>query len=107
MENNNLKFDFKDDTLWICIIGETEHHSAAQMRMEIDEKILELCPKQVVLDLSQTDFVDSSGLGLVLGRYTRVQEIQGELVIANPSEHILKILKCAGVDRVMKIEYFG
>lgn len=107
MENNNLKCDFKDGTLRICIIGEIEHHSAAKMRIEIDEKIIELCPKQVVLDLSQTDFIDSSGLGLVLGRYTRVQEIHGELVIANPNEHVLQILKLAGVDRKIKIEYFG
>ena len=107
MENNNLKFDFKDGTLRICIIGEIEHHSAAKMRIEIDEKIIELCPKQVVLDLSQTDFIDSSGLGLILGRYTRVQEIHGELIIANPIEHILQILKLAGVDRKIKIEYFG
>ena len=77
------------------------------MRMEIDEKILELCQKQVVLDLSQTDFVDSSGLGLVIGRAVRMKELHGELIIANPSKRILQILKCAGVDRVMKIEYFG
>ena len=55
MENNNLEFNFKDNILRILLIGEITHKSAAKMRIEIDEKIFELCPKQVVLDLSQTE----------------------------------------------------
>ena len=85
MENNSLNFDFNDGVLRVAIVGEINHHSAASIREAIDEKILELCPKNLVLDLADVSFMDSSGLGLIMGRYQRMQELGGTLTVANPS----------------------
>ena len=62
-----------------------------------------MSPKKVVLDLSQRNFMDSSGVGLIIGRKRAAQEIPAELVIENPSTPIFKLLKAAGMDQIIKI----
>ena len=100
---NNLNFDFKDGTLYVSLIGEIDHHSAASIREAIDEKVLELCPKNLVLDLADAPFIDSSGLGLIMGRYQRMQELGGTLTVANPSAEHQKIFNAAGLNKLVKI----
>ncbi len=102
MIKNNLVFAFEKGALRIFIIGEINHHNVAEMREKIDGKICELSPEKVVLDLSQLYFMDSSGTGLIIGRKQLLQERKAELVIENPDPYILKHLKCAGVDRIIK-----
>ena len=100
---NNLNFDFKDGTLYVSLIGEIDYHSAASTREAIDEKVLELCPKNLVIDLADAPFMDSSGLGLIMGRYQRMQELGGTLTVANPSAEHQKIFKAAGLNKLIKI----
>lgn len=103
MIKDNLVFVFEKGALRVFIIGEINHHNVAEMREKIDQKIGELSPEKAVLDLSRLNFMDSSGMGLILGRQRTLQEISAELVIENPNAHILKHLQCAGVDRIIKI----
>ena len=71
-------------------------------RSSIDAKIYELRPRELVLDLSSIDFMDSSGLGLVMGRYALMQKLGGELFVINPSERALKIFELAGLCKIIK-----
>ncbi len=103
MIKDNLVFALDKDALRIFIIGEINHHNVAEMREKIDGKIREFSPEKVVLDLSRLDFMDSSGMGLIIGRKRALQETQAELVIENPNTYIFKHLKCTGVDRIIKI----
>ena len=103
MENNSLNFDFNDGVLRVTIVGEINHHSAVFVRQEIDEKIQELRPQNLVLDLADAPFMDSSGLGLIMGRYQRMQELGGTLTVANPSAGHQKIFKAAGLNKLVNI----
>ena len=103
MENNSLNFDFNDGVLRVAIVGEINHHNAVFVRQEIDEKIQELNSKNLVLDLAEVSFMDSSGLGLVMGRYQRMQELGGTLTVANPSADHKKLFKLAGLNKLVKI----
>ena len=105
MENNSLNFDFNDGVLRVAIVGEINHHNAVFVRQEIDEKIQELNSKNLVLDLAEVSFMDSSGLGLVMGRYQRMQELGGTLTVANPSAEHKKLFKLAGLrlNKLVKI----
>ena len=103
MIKDNLVFAVEKSTLRIFIIGEITHKNVTEMREKIDGKIGELSPKKVVLDLSQLNFMDSSGVGLINGRKRALQEIPAELVIENPSTPIFKLLKAAGMDQIIKI----
>ena len=89
--------------LIVRLDGEIDHHSAAEIRENLDNMIAETRPKSLVLELSDIDFMDSCGLGLVLGRYRRLQEIGAKMFIKNPSVRIEKILAMAGVDKLIRI----
>ena len=103
MENNSLKFDFNDGVLRVAIVGEINHHRAVSVRQEIDEKIQELRPQNLVLDLADAPFMDSSGLGLIMGRYQLMKDLGGTLTVANPSAEHKKIFKLAGLNKLVKI----
>lgn len=104
MGNYSLNFDFNDGELRAAIVGEINHHSAVFVRQEIDEKIQELRPQNLVLDLADAPFMDSSGLGLIMGRYQLMQDLGGTLTIANPSAEHKKLIKLAGLNKLIKIK---
>jgi len=94
----------KEGVLYIKLVGEIDHHSAKNIREAVDELIIKNNPAELNLDLSAIDFMDSSGLGLVLGRYKKQNDIGGRMKILNPSKRILRILQLAGVEKIIKIE---
>ncbi len=90
-------------TLTIILRGEIDHHNALKLRTSIDNLIIEKQPLKLVLDLASIDFMDSSGLGLIMGRYRKIHELGGEMTIRNPNEAVLKICRLAGLGRLIKI----
>jgi len=91
-------------TLCVAVTGEIDHHNARGIRTEIDEKLYLYRPKKVELDTSGVTFMDSSGLGLILGRFTLAKELGGTLSVVNPSDNVMKILSLAGTSRLFPIE---
>lgn len=88
-----------------CILGgDIDHHSARTIRMQIDEDLYRSRPHRLELDLSQVEFMDSSGLGLILGRFSKASEIGAECILLNPNEQVTKILDVAGIGRLIRIE---
>ncbi len=90
--------------LEIKLTGEIDHHSAVNVRSDIDSLIMDLLPKKVVLDLSEISFMDSSGLGLIMGRYSLIKDLGGVLTLRAPTVAVMKILTLAGMERIIKIE---
>jgi len=95
----------KEGTLIVRITGDVDHHSAPNIREEIDQELVKTRPRELILDLSGTDFMDSSGLGLILGRLRKARELGCRLTLLNPTEPILRILRLAGVEKTLNIEY--
>ncbi|MBQ8431629.1 MAG: anti-sigma factor antagonist [Clostridia bacterium] len=96
-------YETKGDTLVIRVGGEIDHHSAVAVRAGIDEQILEARPGRVLLELSRVDFMDSSGLGLIMGRFALVSKYGGKFAVLDPSPAVLKILRLAGMDRMITV----
>lgn len=94
----------QSDRLEIRLSGEIDHHGAVGVRSEIDGIIAERRPKHLALELSGIDFMDSSGIGLIMGRYARLKAIGGELTVKAPSERVRRILNMAGIERIVRIE---
>ena len=92
--------------LHIRLDGEIDHHSSNQMRSEIDDAIYAYLPEMLVLDFGDVSFMDSSGIGLIMGRHKIVSPLGSDLLIANPSPHISRILKLAGMERLAKIQNY-
>lgn len=93
-----------EEGLVASLDGEIDHHAAREARDALDALIAEARPKVFCLDLAGVAFMDSSGLGLVLGRYRRVSLLGGKMMLRDPSERTEKLLKLAGVDKMMRIE---
>lgn len=94
----------KEQTLIAMLKGEIDHHSARPMREEIDNKIEQYQPKTLVLDFSGVTFMDSSGIGLIMGRHRLIQILGGKLVIQNPPSHIQRVMRISGMERIARIE---
>ena len=92
------------NVLTIKISGEIDHHTAKSIRENADRDIFYHRVKNTVIDLSEVDFMDSSGLGLIMGRYSLMQKLGGELTLRNPHERIVQIFTMAGLQRMVKIE---
>lgn len=92
------------DTLTVKISGDIDHHSSKELREEIDLEIVRIRPKYVVFDLTECEFMDSSGLGLILGRFRKCGECGCEFMLVNPGVKTMRILRMAGVDKLIKIE---
>ena len=97
------KYEMNEDTLNITLSGEIDHHTAKAARVEIDRQIYFFRAKTVILDLSQVGFMDSSGLGLILGRYTHVKELGGALKVLNPTPSVKRLLTLAGTEKIIPI----
>lgn len=104
MNTENLAVVFENGILTAKILGDIDHHSARAVREKIDSSIFDFRPNLVLLDLSAVDFMDSSGLGLILGRFNTASESGAEFKIFSPSRNVKKILELAGIERLIKIE---
>ena len=74
------------------------------MREKIDESVIQSGAKTLVLDFSLVTFMDSSGIGLVMGRFRLMQENGGELVLQNLPAPLRKVMKLAGLDKLAKFQ---
>ena len=91
------------DRVTAFLSGEIDHHTAAAMREEIDKAIAFNQPKMLKLDYSGVTFMDSSGVGLVMGRYRAMQPYGGQIIVANLSPSIYKVMRLAGIEKIAKI----
>ena len=99
-ENASCRAEYREGKLEAIIEGEIDHHSAATIREKIDTLMFRHHPKKLVLNLEKVSFMDSSGLGLILGRASLGQEIGTTVHLIKASDRIRKILSLAGVCRI-------
>lgn len=86
------------------LTGEIDHHSAAPMRAAIDTACADNASRTLVLDFGGVTFMDSSGVGLVMGRFKLMQTLGGELILSNLPAPIRKVMRMAGLDRLAVID---
>lgn len=100
---DNLKLRYVGTTAIFSVLGEIDHHSAKVIKNAVDAELLVKRPDALVLDLSAVNFMDSSGLGLILGRYQSATKLGIEFSLYEPTEAVMKLLKIAGCDRIINI----
>ena len=89
---------YQDGVLYIMLSGEMDEYSARQARREAD-KLAETCLdcRRVVFDLGGVSFMDSTGIGFLIGRYKKFKSYGVSAFVTNPSETTDKILTMSGV----------
>ena len=96
--------NMENGVLTVTLYGELDHHGAFEVRSGIDAAIDSEHPQKVVLRLSEVHFCDSSGLGLLMGRYRKALLAGVPLAVLDPSEAVARIMRLAGLDKLIKTE---
>ena len=97
-----IKFDKQGNILITTLSGELDHNSAEEARVKIDDRIDRDNIEKVILDFSGVTFMDSSGIGAVLGRYKKLANKNGVLCIAEANKNVNRIFELAGLYKVIK-----
>lgn len=99
----NSVFLERDKTLLVEITEEIDHHAAEKLRRKIDESITRYMPRKVVFDFNKVSFMDSAGIGMIIGRYKMVNMIGGTVQMKNVRTSIRKIFEMSGVAKIIPI----
>jgi stage II sporulation protein AA (anti-sigma F factor antagonist) len=99
-----VRLETQNDQVIAFIQGDIDHHTARDVREEIDAYVERVRPNILTLDFKDVTFMDSSGIGLVMGRYKLVRSMNGEVTVRNCSSHIKKVMKLAGLDKLVQFE---
>ena len=83
------------------ISGEIGHFEASGIRIRIDAELERLMPSMLILDMSGVSFMDSSGIGLILGRQRIMESFGGGVAVKNPSPSVRRIIQVAGLSRLI------
>ncbi|MFA9398770.1 MAG: anti-sigma F factor antagonist [Clostridiaceae bacterium] len=97
-----IRFNSFEDKLIADLEGELDHHSAEEVRNKVDSKLNELKLKNLILDFSKVTFMDSSGIGVVIGRYKKVNIKNGKVVVVNPCTTVNKIFELSGMFKIIE-----
>ncbi len=95
-----VRIENQDGIITAFIMGDIDHHSAKEIRETIDFALESSLPETLILDFKDVTFMDSSGIGLVMGRYKLMQSMNGQLRIQNVSSHMKKVMRLAGLDKL-------
>lgn len=93
-------FSEKEGTLIARLTCDIDHHTAKPMREMIDKRLFETKPRVLVIDFSEVVFMDSSGLGLIMGRAECAAALNTEIRISGLSPALSKLVRLCGIDRL-------
>ena len=98
-----MKYQVQENCLTIFLPHEVDHHSADEIRKEADYLIDRNHIRYVIFDFTETDFMDSSGIGMIMGRYKRIIMLGGEVCAVHTNERMKKVLTMSGVTKIVQI----
>ena len=98
-----MDYRIEENCLTIFLPWELDHHNAEDIRKTSDHLIERKHIKHVIFDFRGTNFMDSSGIGVIMGRYKKVNLLGGEVWASHPNERMKKILRMSGVTKIMQM----
>ena len=98
-----MEHERRRDTVLVKLEGELDHCSAQAVRRELDGLISDPQVKKLVLDLKNMSFMDSSGIGVILGRYRTLAMRGGAVAVKNMNPHVQRIFTLSGMGQIIQI----
>lgn len=99
----NVGFDLTDNKLIIRIDGDIDHHTCEEIRNKIDNEIMRRDPKNIIFDMKNVNFMDSSGIGVIIGRYKLVMAKGGAAAMVNVKPQIKRVYEICGLKKIIPI----
>lgn len=100
----HIDMEVKQEVLCIRLSGELDHHTAESLRTKVTETIEKYHIHHLVLNLEKLTFMDSSGLGVILGRYKQIRLRNGEMVVCSISPPVKRLFEMSGLFKIIKLE---
>lgn len=92
-----------DNNLIVKLEGELDHHTSEEVRKKIDKNFNGSSVSNIIMDLNELTFMDSSGIGLIMGRYRNAVDKRGKLIIACENSTIKRILDMSGLLKIIEL----
>ncbi len=99
-EKEPIRVSYSDGVLTVAVTGEIDHHSAKPIREAIDKQLSRYHPSELTLEMGSVSFMDSSGLGLVLGRLALCRRFGCPLRVVGADERVMRIFTLSGMERI-------
>mgnify|MGYP001851744776 FL=1 len=96
-----ISYQKEDKQLLVEITEEIDHHVAEKLRRKVDDEITRYMPRKTIFDFSRVSFMDSAGIGMIIGRYKMMKLIGGSLEIINISQTVRRILEMSGINKII------
>lgn len=97
---DDVKFSRQEERLTVHICRDIDHHTARPMRERIDTALFEMKPRILIIDFSSVSFMDSSGLGLILGRVEKASALGATVRLTGLSPTLMKLVRLSGLEKV-------
>lgn len=97
----NISYISAKRTLVAGLEGEIDHHSAAQCRQRIDSEFIKTKAVNIIFDFSRLSFMDSSGIGLIMGRYKLITPLGGRVVLSGVPPQLDRIISLSGIYKLV------
>lgn len=98
-----IEFKNQNDKLIVQIIGELDHHSAEEVRSKIDDRLDREGTTKLIMDFSNVTFMDSSGIGVVIGRYKKLSLKKGAVCITNVNSSVKRVFELSGMFKIINL----
>ena len=99
-----IGMETRNDVLCIRLSGELDHHAADQLREQATAALNHTGIRHIVLNLEGLTFMDSSGLGVILGRYKQIKQLNGEMIVCAISQPIQRLFDMSGMFKIISLE---
>ncbi|OAB46350.1 anti-sigma F factor antagonist [Paenibacillus antarcticus] len=101
--NLQMEMEHHRQVLIVRFIGELDHHTADHVRMKLDDAIHSRQTDHIVLSLKDLQFMDSSGIGVILGRYKLIKSKGGKMAVCDATKPVFRLLEMSGLFKIMPI----
>lgn len=96
-----FSYEAKDQTLVIHLPKQLDHHNSMNLKYETDLLMAENYITRIVFDFSETEFMDSSGIGILMTRYKQMRASRGKTAFYGAGPQVMRVLKIAGIMELM------
>ena len=89
--------------LLVKVTGELDHHVAEKIKVLVDDKIRSTNAVNIIFDFAELSFMDSSGIGVIMGRYKKARTLGGKVVVLGVNAGVLRIMEMSGLSKIIKL----
>lgn len=98
-----VSYEITENVLIVRLVGELDHHEAERLREEWTQKIYASGVKHIIVNLKDLTFMDSSGLGVLIGRYKEVLQLGGEMLVCHVNPFIERLFELSGLFKIVHL----